>query len=134
MKSFDSITKKQRIERWENVLRVLRALTPHERKKHFDMAWWGRKTDCGTIACAAGHCGMDPWFRKRGFRLSFVKGDEGGEVPSVTDFFGFTGAHDIFLNSNARPVSQVIKEVRAHITQMKVSPDGYVDNGYGEPR
>ena len=55
------------IERWENGLRVLKAMDPHEREKHFNMALWGKKTDCGTLACAAGHMSLDPWFRRRGF-------------------------------------------------------------------
>jgi hypothetical protein len=35
------------------------------------MTMFGQKTDCGTIACAAGHASLDPWFRKRGFTGEF---------------------------------------------------------------
>jgi hypothetical protein len=59
----------EQIERWQNVRRVLKKLTPHQKKKHFNMAHWGVKTDCGTIACAAGFCGLDPWFIKQGLKL-----------------------------------------------------------------
>jgi hypothetical protein len=64
------------LERWQQCLRVLRSLTKHEREHHFDMATWGEKNDCGTTGCAAGHCSLDPWFRKRGLRLGF--NDHGG--------------------------------------------------------
>jgi hypothetical protein len=131
MRYWDRLSKEERIERWQNVLRVLRALTPHERKRHFDMSWWGLKTDCGTVACAAGHCGMDPWFRRRGFKLRFGKDAKIGESPSVTEFFGFEGAHGIFLNSTIRPVGLVIKEIRQHIKNLKASPDGDIDYRYG---
>src|SRR6267378_1550966 len=73
MKHWDDITPKEQIARWEQVLRVLRGLTKHERKKHFNMGFFGQKTSCGTVACAAGHCGLDPWFRRRGFKLDFIE-------------------------------------------------------------
>jgi hypothetical protein len=84
------------IERLEQAIRVMRSLTPHQRKKHLDMRHWGYETECGTVACAAGHCGMDPWFRRRGFKLSpslTPPGEESwwsyGQVSRVvTDFFG----------------------------------------------
>jgi hypothetical protein len=72
MKTWDECSKKEQIERWENAVRILKSLTPHQRKEHFDMSHWGAKTPCGTVACAAGHCGLDPWFRKRGFKMDFV--------------------------------------------------------------
>lgn len=68
-------TVEQIIERWENVLRVLTSMTRHERNRHFEMIDWGRKTSCGTIACAAGHCSLDPWFRRRGFSGEFRERD-----------------------------------------------------------
>jgi hypothetical protein len=61
------------IERWEKGLEVLKTMTPHERTNHFNMAAWGVKTDCGTVACAAGHFSLVPWFRKRGFRSVWRK-------------------------------------------------------------
>lgn len=84
----------QIIERWENVIRVLRNLTPHQRKYHFDMTTFGRKTDCGTVACAAGHCSLDPWFRRRGFLANFTKSgmlepsrDDVGWAEMIENFF-----------------------------------------------
>ena len=126
MKYWDSCTKRERIERWEQCLRVLKNLSPHERRKHWDMRNWGRKTDCGTVACAAGHCGLDPWFRRRGFCLipeemddsrnasGYFK-DEAGPIY----FFGPDGTQEIFWNSDPRPVSQVIREVKAYIKELK---------------
>ena len=125
-------THKQLIERWQNVLRVLRALTPHQRRKHFAMNSFGYQDECGTIACAAGHCSLDPWFRRRGFK-SVVEDDE-LQIVGYDDymdydlnawgvgcvrFFGRDGADKIFFNDSSRPVSQVIREVRAHIKSLE---------------
>jgi hypothetical protein len=89
------------------------------------MHTFGEQTDCGTIACAAGHCAMDPWFRKRGFIGEFPEGY--GEMQfqklSVDEFFTSydleTFGTDIFWDSRQRPVSQVIKEVKAYIKILK---------------
>lgn len=136
-------TKKQLIERWQNVERVLRELPPHVKRKHFDMATFGYETECGTVACAAGHCGLDPWFRRRGFRMDLtnemvwlIEEDLGSRTPihplkeqrlrldwskSPRDFFGEDGAEKIFYNQVRRPVGQVIREVRAHIKELQSS-------------
>ena len=37
-KEFDYIPRAEQIERWEQAVRVLEALKPHQRKKHFDMS------------------------------------------------------------------------------------------------
>jgi hypothetical protein len=118
---------KQTIERWQNAARVLKALTPHERREHWDMGEWGRKTDCGTVACAAGHCGLDPWFRKRGFKLDFPKIKVSEANPEITgslsmnvdDFFDPEGADAIFCNGDSRSVNDVIKEIDAHIKKLR---------------
>jgi len=73
MKEWDECTPKEKIERWVNAERVLTSLPKHERAKHWNMRHWGVETECGTVCCAAGHCGLDPWFNKRGFILKPVK-------------------------------------------------------------
>lgn len=132
MKGWNECTLAQKIERWENVIRVLQSLTPHERKRHFEMAIFGEKTDCGTRACAAGFCSLDPWFRRRGFKFKFTRlgdmvvdsDDPDEEMGDFTvNFFGEDGSEAIFFNGNtekaSRPVSQVIKEVKAYIKELK---------------
>jgi hypothetical protein len=131
MKNWNDCTKAQQVERWENVLRVLRALTPHERREHWNMARWGVETDCGTVACAAGHCGLDTWFRRRGLILEPAAGVFGsfrgfkdgggmaGGAVATQAFFGHTGCRSIFWNNMPRPVSDVIKEVRAYIKTLQ---------------
>lgn len=128
MKNFTDITQAQQVERWENVLRVLRGLSRHERKKHWNMEVFIQETMCGTAACAAGYCSMDPWFKRRGFALDrmSVHLDAG---PLLKDgiyigrgalhFFGEDGARQIFFRSCRRSVGQVIKEVRAHIKTLQ---------------
>jgi hypothetical protein len=132
----------QRIERWENVLRVLQNLTPHERKKRWDMGDYGHVNECGTVACAAGHCGLDPWFRRRGFKMDFfviheykrslievhgfsvkeaiIESTE-SDFPEMNapEFFGETGFDYIFNNGAQRSVCTVIKEVKNHIKILK---------------
>jgi hypothetical protein len=108
---------RQQIERWQNVERVLHKMPEHERQKHWDMATWGEKTACGTVACAAGHCGLDPWFRRRGFKLDFKGGDY--EISDVPEFFGFEGARRIFFNAKRRPVEAVLAEVREYVAELR---------------
>lgn len=105
------------IERWANCERVLNNLPEHERRKHWDMSKWGVQTDCGTVACAAGHCGMDAWFRARGFKLDFAGGDP--EISDVGEFFGIEGSRQIFFNAKRRPVEAVLEEVRAYLTELR---------------
>lgn len=141
-KIWDTLTQAQKIVRWENVLRVLRGLSRHERKLHFDMGTWGEKTDCGTVACAAGHCGLDPWFRKQGLKYDFEQltpdpylVEAGKDEPAwdgnwafdghleVEDFFGEVGTKNIFYDTNQRAAGKVINEVRRHITQLRKGND-----------
>lgn len=69
MKDWNECSIKEKLERWTQAERVLKGLPKHVRTKHWNMAHWGIVTECGTVCCAAGHCGLDPWFRKRGFKL-----------------------------------------------------------------
>lgn len=124
MKAWDDCSRIEKIARWENALRVLEALPPHERSKHWDMEHWGRQTDCGTVACAAGHCGMDPWFKKRGLELTFTESwgekqrcDWNGQ--EVKDFFG-PGAEEVFFYGDKRSVAAVIREVKSFLTFLRV--------------
>lgn len=130
MKAATEISRKALIERWENCLRVLQSLTPHQRRKHWDMSKWGEVTDCGTVACAAGHCALDPWFQRRGLKMTFVqKIDEWGEEHTdvkfdedlVPVFFGETGTLQIFYDTNRRTVSAVIKEIKDYIKRLKTA-------------
>lgn len=92
-------TQKQ-IERFENLIRVMRSLTKHERRKHFDMNRWGVKTECGTVMCAAGHCMMDPWFKRRGFKAKFLWDDCGSMVPAYKRLVGWTAVNQFFFGSS----------------------------------
>lgn len=106
------------IERWTNVERVLDAMPEHERTHHWNMATWGEKTTCGTVACAAGTCGLDPWFRDRGFKLDFDARGE-AEISNVESFFGIEGSKRIFFNSKQRSVETVLGEVREYLGELQ---------------
>lgn len=121
-KRFDSCTLQEQIARWNNVIRVLEALPPHERRNHWDMSTWGHKTECGTVACAGGHCGVDPWFNKHGLKLTIDNNYLSGSSTfgdMVIRFFGDEGSDAIFGNSDQRSVSQVIREVKIFIHYIK---------------
>lgn len=119
VKEWRDVTPAQRIERVENLLRVLRALTPHERKKHFDMGTWGAKTQCGTVACAAGWAGMDPWFKRRGF---VMLPDTWDCFPKMSpyQFFGYDLFYDVFVNSRAiRTHAQAVRKISLYLKTLK---------------
>jgi len=132
-KHFDDLKLKEKIERWDHVVMVLKKLTPHQRRKHWNMSTWGEKTACGTIACAAGHCGLNSWFRRRGFKLDFnhvkwidslgLSQDYWNESLSTdpSDFFGNQGTSRIFYNDDPRPVSKVIRECETYIKELKAN-------------
>lgn len=120
---FYQCTPEQQVQRWEQCLRVLLELTPHERRRHFDMSVWGRKTPCGTVACAAGHCALDPWFNDRGFSILFsertpMQPTWPGMRPDV--FFGHRGYEQIFIRT-WYTFDQVVSAVRKHIRKLKES-------------
>lgn len=147
MKTWEDCTYEEKLDRWLNAKRVLVKLPKHVRMEHWNMSHWGIVTDCGTVCCAAGHCGLDPWFRKRGFKLKPVKlsdfynsdstphnldeaekmglarGQGGFENDvSVEDFFG-GGSHRIFGNGDSRSVNDVIGEIRDHINSLKLAAE-----------
>jgi hypothetical protein len=131
-------TKAELIERWENVRRVLTSLSPHDAAEHFDMADWGRKTECGTVGCAAGLCSLDPWFQERKFKAEMSP--FGQLVPSagvgyhfgdmVWDFFvpyqtgdlarlARLACDETLYNGTRRPVGQVIDEIDYFLKQFR---------------
>lgn len=140
-KPFDELTKKEKLERWTNVVRVMQKLTKHQRKHHFFMENWGEETDCGTKACAAGFCGMDPWFQAQGIELQQDESKEvyGFRVDNVlllgssyslkimlSKFFGYEGTRKIFygeINEIGsqdlnKTYAQVMRQIRNHVKEL----------------
>lgn len=128
---FNAISRAQKIERWEQCLRVLENLPEHARLHHWNMGKWGIQTDCGTVACAAGHCALDPWFTNQGFALVWSNAcmcRDCQETPHTksasldpASFFGHDGSEKIFWDDSARPVETVIDEVKAYIAELKAN-------------
>lgn len=134
MKTWEDCTLEEQIERWEQCQRVLEGLDEHKRTKHWNMGEWGLDTECGTVACAAGHCGLDPWFIERGLELIRIGAGTRtlgamsfrdtwaclsySNMP-VIDFFGYQGADLIFHNVRPRPVEDVIEEVKHYIRHLR---------------
>jgi hypothetical protein len=130
IKEWMNCSPEERIERWEQAVRVLEGLDEHTRTQHWDMGVWGRRTPCGTVACAAGHCGLDPWFRERGLQLNMYlfnidaednpdNYDLDPDTFDVAGFFGYFGSRDIFWNGTPRPVETVIEEMKAFIQRLR---------------
>lgn len=133
MIKWEDATSQEKLLRWDHVILVLSKLTSHQRKEHFDMGEWGRKTECGTVACAAGFCGLNPWFRHRGFVLKFypiqhhydekpfyrLRTPDGEDIGArCIEFFGEEGS-EIFFTPLARSVNDVIKEVKGYIKMLQ---------------
>lgn len=113
------------VERWEQVLRVLEGLTPHEREKHFFMGIWGQETACGTVACAAGHCALDPWFRERGFIGEFDgRFNNTLQFPKAKpeEFFGQRG-HNMIFTGPYEDYESVVGAVKEQIEYLKKGGD-----------
>lgn len=77
--------------RLEQAKRVMSGLDEHTRRKHLNMNVFARETDCGTVACVAGFCGLDPWFIADGF-VTFAgylnSSAIGGVSVNLLDYFG----------------------------------------------
>jgi hypothetical protein len=143
MKHWSDCSLKEKIERWEHVITVLKAITPHERRKHWNMGTYGEETACGTIGCAAGFVARDPWFKRRGFKMvreiiSVEKAKQYGYSDEMLttwgrtswewrdgvtpeSFFGTEGCEQVFFRSEQRSVSTVIKEVKSYIRELKAA-------------
>lgn len=97
-RAIEKPTLAQLIERWENAARVMDAMDPHERERHFNMRDWGVRTPCGTVACLAGHCSLDPWFIEQGFAGEFSSFDgnlKPKSTPQLTHYDGeYLNFHD----------------------------------------
>jgi hypothetical protein len=109
-------------------------MTPHQRRKHFDMGTWADKTDCGTVGCAAGLCAFDPWFRRRGLVGKFHTYEEDGEkkydwqfLPDrhPWNFFGDDGYQRILVNEEftshkgAGIHRRVVRAVKEYIKELQ---------------
>lgn len=110
----------------ERLLQVVRMLDELPREKHLDMSQWYR---CGTVACALGWSGVDPWFTRRGFHLEALYGDKVYKRPkykvfydleAAAAFFGidYWDAHDLFMPGSWASRSTratVAKKIRAFV-------------------
>lgn len=97
---FNELSHAEKVQRWERVRKVLRDMSKHQIKHHFDMGQWIRETECGTVGCAAGLCSIDPWFNRRGFASKLEFGAHSGWTIHPCDFFGPIGYDDVFTDEN----------------------------------
>lgn len=117
----DELTDRQLLARMEHALQVMEKMTPHERRRHFDMSDWVQVTECGTVACLAGHCALDPWFRKHGFSINVSEDMITPFSVDPMDYFGEVIHRTIFLDVFAsygiikKKVKSVIKDLKKHL-------------------
>ena len=146
-----SLTSEQRkyCERLQHVVRVL--LEVKEDGRLFSLRFWGSgdsgaikelindnllpEGSCGTVACAIGYAGLDPWFRRRGFITQLnssykdstfspryrASGSEVREFSAVQYFFDL--AHDetyeLFVHNRydeGYTIDDVIVRINKYIT------------------
>ena len=124
------------VERWEQGLRVVLDIPPDERDERLNMAVWGYQTACGTVACFAGHCSLDDWFRKQGYTSDFEENPDSG-VPELyftgvlpKRFFGSVGHYDILMAKDLS-YDELIDAVREHIAYLKEGGDPNVSPPLG---
>lgn len=135
MKNFKKCTLKEQVKRWQQAIKVLQRLTPHERRNHWNMTIFGLENECGTTACGAGFCAMDPWFQRRGFvgyfnRRGELVGPAGRPLGDATaKFFGQNGSDEIFFDGHQRGVTEVIKEMKVHIKNLEAGKETH----FGSP-
>ena len=118
-KTWRQIPLRSKIARWAALDRALARLTPHERERHFDMKTWGEKTECGTVACAAGHGSFDPTLNRMGFKGRF---DRAGDIKfsmEPEDFFGERGDQEIFCGDIQGTVASVRQQIKQFIKELK---------------
>lgn len=128
--------RRQKLERLIKLLEVMLSVKK-DKCKSFDWGIFGYKyreeckprtmpdapNFCGTVACVAGWAGLDPWFRRRGFRLDFIYdsieiytgvmkfGKEGG----LSEFFGLSAVEENGLFYNSGDIDDAIKEIKRTI-------------------
>lgn len=123
----------EQILRASKLVETLEGLTLHEQLKHFDMSDWLYTNECGTVGCAAGQCGIRPWFRNRGFKIDLVPLDGDPldlqvRFPDLQsgDFFGdeldftiFTNNHFTMQGGGRGVYKQVLNAARLYVSKLK---------------
>lgn len=113
-------TKAELIERHEQLLKLDDVLSEHEKTEHFDMGNWVVETECGTICCLAGHAGLQPWFRARGFKTKVFMGSLS---QGVDDFFGNHAFEEIFDSRSSSVWPEAMQRVRDRLERIKAMPE-----------
>lgn len=106
------------LESWRQCLRVLQSQNAHERRTHFNMAWWGTATPCGTVACIGGHCALDKWFQgHRGIHPHWYEINDRMEMNVDGDLVKAFGEdydkifYDQSIGSHAEAVRRVMRVI-----------------------
>lgn len=77
------------VERLTQAVRVMEGLSETD-MSNFTLEAWAEQRPTGLCACIAGHCGLDPWFRERGF-VTTVEEEGLGKINMFPEvFFGTT--------------------------------------------
>lgn len=121
--TWNDATDAEKVLRVEKAIETLASMTLHEQRNHFDMSDWVYKNDCGTIACAAGQCAIQPWFRRRGFVFSIRDAGFTNMYPNT--FFGDELYDQVFVSQKFTNLSgreahkAVLKAIRLYLVKLK---------------
>ena len=122
--TWNDASTEERILRVEKLVETLESMPLHDQRKHFDMSSWMESNHCGTVGCAAGHCALNPWFKRRGFGFDIKSGDFTHFEPN--DFFGEEIYSSIFVNpkftdmpAGRESYKAVLAAARATLASMK---------------
>ena len=139
-------------ERMQQVVRVLHNVK--EKGHLFSLRYWGSKDpeviaelitagdipegSCGSVSCAIGHVGLDPWFNRRGFRTEMYnvydsepvyrerQGYEYSSWNAVHEFFNVSAedADRLFIDGYYEEGHNTIDDVIARVNE-------YISTTYG---
>lgn len=86
------------LERWANLYTLVRSIPNDERFSIEVECGPEPLAPCGTVACAAGHAGLHPWFRRRGLVWRDARGAYGWPRTEPQEFFGYGEWFDCTYN------------------------------------
>lgn len=129
----------ERVDRWENVERVLLSMDEHTRTKHFDMSDWLHRNECGTIGCLAGQCALDPYFNSIGLFAEWPNDDWPMPLNNIghlsrkilgSDGFDRVFCFDDFQQGEAPQWEDMIPIVRRFIEDLQAGKISRNDSQY----
>ena len=113
--------------RYIKLLEKLAQVAADTPKEKWDMATWGVKASCGTVACLAGNAALTPWFKRQGIKCHYDMWDRfsigllGETVPEhFAKIFELTNNQQFFLDNLFTSKRFYGKDMLEKVTQTDV--------------